>query len=389
MKRWRLFFRKIGWPAWVLFVFTWIFVLLPLLFNRNNIVEFRESGISFPAFSSVSSSSVVAGDDPVWKIPALIPYSPGSMDTAAQGFLPPLGLPDKVQKPMGLMERHWLGTDLYGRDILTMVIYAARSSLSLAAAAALLSWLTGLLLGTAAAYFTCFGWHLRIHQVLFGVFSFFFLIIVSQMPLPPSERLMLGSGILLLQLILSLLASNFISFSAHSLEIGKATIFMFDRVVEFFAIVPRVVFVLVILPLFKPSASTFILILVLSSWVDMARIVRAETSRVLTAPFVESARMSGISSSRLLWRHVLPNIWPATLVHLVLSVASNIMMESGVEFLGFGWAKSSPGLGDMIAVGKHHVEVWWIVLFPGLLVATLVYSLFSFSTRLQDMLYQE
>lgn len=388
MKRWGLFFRKIGWPAWVLFIFAWIFVLLPFLFNRNNIVEFRESGISFPVFTSVSSPWPV-DDDPVWAIPALIPFSPGSMDTAAQGFLPPFVQPDKVQKPTGLLERHWLGTDLYGRDILAMVFYAARSSLSLAVTAALLSWLTGLLLGTAAAYFTCFGWQVRIRQVVVGVVSLFFLIIVSQMPLPPSERLMLGSGILLLLLILSVLASNFISFSKRSLEIGKATTFLYDRVVEFFAIVPRTVFVLVILPLFKPSACAFVLILVLSSWVDIARIVRTETIRVLSSPFVESARMSGIASGRMLWKHVLPNIWPATLVHLVLSIASNVMIESGIEFLGFGWAKSSPGLGDMIAVGKHHVEVWWIVLFPGLLVAILVYSLFSFSTRLQEMLYQE
>lgn len=388
MKRWSMFFREIGWPAWVVLLFALTFMLLPLLFNQRNIVEYRESGISFPVFTSASSLNGNS-DKLLWRIPALMPYSPGSMDTSAQGFLPPFGFLKHDQRSSALIERHWLGTDLYGRDILVMVLYAARSSLLLAVAAALLSWIVGLILGTAAAYFTCFGWRWRLAQVMVGALSMVFAIIVSLMPLPISDRVIITIGGLCLILVSLMFENRFRRVSKRSLEVSKAIVFIYDRVVEFFTVVPRVVFVLVVLPLLTPSASAFVLILVLSSWVDMARIVRTETKRVLIAPFVESARMSGIDSWRLLWKHVLPNSWPSTLVHLMFSIASNIMIESGIEFMGFGWAKSSPGLGDLIAVGKHHLEAWWIVLFPGLLVACMVYSLFSFAERLQKQQYRE
>jgi peptide/nickel transport system permease protein len=140
--------------------------------------------------------------------------------------------------------------------------------------------------------------------------------------------------------------------------------------------VPRLVLLLVIAALWGPGLPTVIGVLALTGWMGVARLVRTEVLGVRALPYVEAARALGVSSSRLLWRHVLPNALGAATVATTLGVGSAITLESGLSFLGLGIQPPAPSWGNMIAGGRDWLlTAPWIALAPGIaLVLTVVAS---------------
>lgn len=140
--------------------------------------------------------------------------------------------------------------------------------------------------------------------------------------------------------------------------------------------VPRLVLLLVIAALWGPGLPTVVTVLALTGWMGVARLVRAEVLGVRALPYVEAARALGVSPTRLLRRHVLPNALGAATVAVTLGVGSAIVLESGLSFLGLGIQPPAPSWGNMIAGGRDWLlTAPWIALAPGLaLVLTVVGS---------------
>jgi len=137
---------------------------------------------------------------------------------------------------------------------------------------------------------------------------------------------------------------------------------------------PRLVLLLVCAALWKPGVLTVVLVLVLTGWMGVARLVRAELLGIKTRPFVDAATALGASSRRVLWRHALPNSLGPAIVATTLGVGNAILLESGLSFLGLGIQPPRPSWGNMIAGGRDLIVVApWVAVAPGLaLIATVL-----------------
>lgn len=138
--------------------------------------------------------------------------------------------------------------------------------------------------------------------------------------------------------------------------------------------VPRLVLLLVTAALWGPGLGVVVGVLALTGWMSVMRLVRADVARVRALPFVEGASALGVPSSRVLWKHVLPNALGSTVVATTLGVGNAILLESGLSFLGLGIQPPAPSWGNMIAGGREWLLVApWIALAPGvLLIVTVV-----------------
>jgi peptide/nickel transport system permease protein len=130
---------------------------------------------------------------------------------------------------------------------------------------------------------------------------------------------------------------------------------------------PRLVLLLVGVALWPPGVSTILVVLVLTGWMGVARLVRAEVRTVRERPYVPAAQALGASTSRVLARHVLPNAIGPALVATTLGVGNAILLESGLSFLGLGIQPPAPSWGNMIAGGRDLLVVApWVSLAPGI-----------------------
>jgi len=131
-------------------------------------------------------------------------------------------------------------------------------------------------------------------------------------------------------------------------------------------------------------AVAVMLVIGLTGWATVARLVRGEVLRVLGLPFVEAARSLGASHTRILLRHVLPNSLGPVVVAATFGMASAILIESGLSFLGFG--PNAPSWGRLLANAQVNRTAWWLTLFPGLAIFVTVLAYNFVAEGLQDAL---
>jgi len=144
------------------------------------------------------------------------------------------------------------------------------------------------------------------------------------------------------------------------------------RLTELFLIPPQFFLALVIAALFGSSVFNIILILTVTGWTTMARLVRAEVLSLKTRNFVEASRAMGASPARILFHDILPNASPLIITKMVLTVGGVILTEAGLEFVGLGDANQI-SWGYMLHNGQHFIrDGWWIIAFPSLALAALV-----------------
>jgi peptide/nickel transport system permease protein len=117
-----------------------------------------------------------------------------------------------------------------------------------------------------------------------------------------------------------------------------------------------------------------IVIIGLAEWPQYARTVRASVLAERKKEYVEAARVIGLSKSRIMWRHILPNTLSPVLVISTVQVANAIMSEAALSFLGLGMPVTKPSLGSLITAGFEYIfsGSWWITIFPGILLVTLI-----------------
>ena len=144
------------------------------------------------------------------------------------------------------------------------------------------------------------------------------------------------------------------------------------RITELFQVVPRFFLVVVAVALFGPGVDRVVLTLGLTSWPVLARVMRGEVLVMRELDFVAAARASGATTSRILWRELLPNVMPSAAVLLGLLFGQAILLEASLGFLGLGDPNAvSWGLLAGQAQGFLRVA-WWLAVFPGLAIAAAV-----------------
>ena len=153
---------------------------------------------------------------------------------------------------------------------------------------------------------------------------------------------------------------------------------------------PRLVLLLVGVALWQPGLATILVVLGLTGWMGIARLVRAEVIVVRARPFVPAAEALGASPLRVLARHVLPNAIGPAFVATTLGVGNAILLESGLSFLGLGIQPPSPSWGNMIAGGRDLlVMAPWVALAPGLALVVTVLAVTVLGDEWRDRLAGE
>jgi len=225
--------------------------------------------------------------------------------------------------------QHPMGTDDLGRDLLTRILYGGRVSLTIGVMAMALAVLVGTVVGALAGYYG--GWVdnflMRITDVMLSFPALFVLIL----------------------LILVLRSTP--------------------------------------VPFLRGGVFAIVLVIAVFSWIPVARLVRASYLALRETDFVEAARGLGAGSARVIVRHILPNSVSPIIVAATLRVASSIITESGLSFLGFGVQPPVPTWGNMLQAAQDQMTTApWTAVYPGLMIFLTVIAINYIGDGLRDAL---
>jgi peptide/nickel transport system permease protein len=141
------------------------------------------------------------------------------------------------------------------------------------------------------------------------------------------------------------------------------------RFVDVMLCFPTFFLILAIIAFWEPSIWKIMLVIGVTSWMGVARLVRAEFLSLRERDYVQAAVALGGKDARVIFRHILPNSLAPVLVNATLGVAGAILVESSLSFLGIGIQPPDPTWGNMLTAGKDNIEIaWWLSLFPGLAI---------------------
>ncbi|MDI1271475.1 MAG: ABC transporter permease [Polaromonas sp.] len=227
--------------------------------------------------------------------------------------------------------KYLLGTDDQGRDILSALMYGARVSLAVGFASVILSVVFGVGMGLLAGFYG--GW---IDSALMRLCD-----------------VMLSFPAILVALLIA--------------GVGRA---MFPNAQDSLAL------------------GVLIISITLTGWVQYARTVRGSTLVERNKEYVQAARVTGVTPMRIMRRHVLPNVMGPVLVLATIQVATAIITEATLSFLGVGAPPTSPSLGTLIRIGNDYLfsGEWWITVFPGLMLVLISLSVNLLGDWLRDAL---
>jgi peptide/nickel transport system permease protein len=262
----------------------------------------------------------------------LILYSIGGAFVFSEAYANRTETGARLQAPSA---EHPFGTDTVGRDILARTIYGGQISLLIGLTAMLVEVFLGVLVGALAGYYGG-----KLDSILMR-----FTEAVLTIP----------------QIFLLLVMAKFFGDKIPNLEFAGRT--------------------------FSGSVLVIILIIGVTSWPYLARIVRAEFLSLKEREFILAARATGTSTSQIIFRHILPNSIAPIVVSATLGVASAITLEAYISFLGLGVRPPTATWGNMLEGAYNYIEeAYWLWLFPGALIVLIVLSINFLGDGLRDAL---
>ncbi len=238
---------------------------------------------------------------------------------------------------------HWMGTDYQGRDVMLRAIAGSATAVKVGVIAGVISAVLGMLLGAVAGFYGG-----KLDEWIVWLYSTF-----ASMPT------------LLFILALALLMSrNFLSPSLMGIVSALGTVLRAE-----------------------PGMLAVYLAIGLTSWVTLCRVVRSETMRLRTMPYVAAARVAGVSSPMIVLRHIIPNVFHLVIIYFTLTFAGAIMSEVIVSYLGFG-VQNAPSWGVMISDGQERLwrGIWWEIAAATCFMFVLVLALNVLGDELRDAL---
>ena len=156
------------------------------------------------------------------------------------------------------------------------------------------------------------------------------------------------------------------------------------RTVDVMLSIPTFFLILAVIAFLTPSIWNIMIVIGLTSWMGVTRLVRAEFLSLRNQEFVLAAQALGAKDARLIFTHLLPNSLTPIIVSSILGIASAVLVESGLSFLGLGVQAPQASWGNILTDGKEYIQfAWWLSLFPGLaiLVTVLGYNLLGDGLR--------
>jgi len=401
---------------YVFTLFVFISILAPFIANDKPLVcKYKEQWL-FPAFSfkhqAIINNEIInynmAKD---WKTLetdfAIFPpcaYSPNSIDADNAPRKSPfdeqiMTLKNGQTISLPLKYRHWLGTTQNGNDVFSCIIHGTKISLSVGIFSMLIAGLIGILLGACAGYFQNNTLKIGYIQVLFlflSLFiSYFFCFIVRADKL--SEAFKEGGLGMFFQILFTIYM--FIQNTFILLKLGKwidqklktnhRLYFPIDvvisRIIEILNSIPSLLLIIALSAISKPSYSLLIMIIGFLSWTSIARLTRAEYLKAKQLDYVTSCRAIGMSNYRIIVKHILPNVFPLLLVQIIFGLAGAVLIEASLSFIGVGVPLNTITWGSLLNEARDHFSAWWLVVFPGLCVFTIIFIYNKIATEISNL----
>ncbi len=216
---------------------------------------------------------------------------------------------------------HFLGTDEFGRDVLTRIMYGARTALFVGLTSAFIGSTIGLVLGVASAYF------------------------------------------------------------------GGRFDLIFQRVMDVFMAFPIIILALAIVSILGTATHNVIAAITLPFIPRCARVVRSSALAIREIPYIDAARANGFSNSRIILRHMVPNVMAPYLIMLTAAVGQAILLEASLSFLGLGVQEPTPAWGLMLRNAQDYIEsAPWVAIWPGFAITLAVFGFNMFGDAVRDSL---
>jgi peptide/nickel transport system permease protein len=302
---------------------------------------------------------------------------------------PPLSIPDpKVLAPREIpaLGIYVFGTDDLGRDVFARMLQGAWVSLTVGFVAVGIAVLVGIVLGGIAGYF---GPRRMAAVHMAGLFALLTGgVMAGWYPL-------YGAAVLLFGIMLLLYRRSTIRGGEKRPPIWRrlleAETFSVDtlimRLVDIMLCFPSFFLILTVVALLPASIYNIMVVIGLTSWMGTTRFVRAEFLSLREQDFVIAARALGLGTARIIFRHMLPNALAPVLVSTTIGIASAILTEAGLSFLGFGVPPPYATWGNILSDGKRFIfDAPWLTFIPGLAILVVVLSFNLFGEGLRDAL---
>ncbi len=304
---------------------------------------------------------------------APIPYSATTIDRKNMSY----ASPTKKQNITSNRFRHWLGTDGIGRDVLAGMIAGTRTAMLVGVISMAIATVIGIFFGAIAGYFgddklkiSRIRLILNLIGVFFGVFYGF--IVRSYQFSEGSFGVEIFKSVSIfigIMLVANGLASILKRLSILRKKITIPADLLVMRFAEIINSIPALLLILsVVAVIRKPSILYVMAIIGLIRWTSIARFVRAELLKIRSLSYIEAARAMGFSNWRIITRHALPNALTPVLIAVAFGIASAILLEAFLSFLGVGVATDQITWGSLLNLSRQSISAWWLAVFPGLAI---------------------
>jgi peptide/nickel transport system permease protein len=299
------------------------------------------------------------------------PFSKPNLDLLEPEQIPTLNL-------------YLMGTDDLGRDVFSRMLQGAWVSLTVGFVAVGISVFIGIFMGGIAGYF---GQHyLKIDHILLTLF------------------LVIGAGLVIFDVTrfgaaLLLLCVAYIVYSVSTrhrsettwrwmLQINAVSVdTLIMRIVDIMLCFPSFFLILTVVAILPASIYNIMIVIGLTSWMGTTRFVRAEFLSLREQDFVAAAKALGLGNFRIIFRHMMPNAVAPVLVSATIGIASAILTEAGLSFLGFGVPPPHATWGNILSDGKNFIfDAPWLTFIPGITILIVVLSFNLFGEGLRDVL---
>jgi peptide/nickel transport system permease protein len=333
-------------------------------------------------FSALIGLVLTSGTDPLFD-PSLIrlqeklrpPMSEPALETLRPEEVPKLGL-------------YLMGTDDLGRDVFARMLQGAWVSLTVGFVAVGISVLIGIFMGGIAGYYGQH--HIRGDHILVAG------LLVSGIALIFADLFLAGA--ILFLFAVALIYSPWMTKNRSKENILPAwadparfhtisvdTLIM--RIVDIMLCFPSFFLILTVVALLPASIYNIMIIIGLTSWMGTTRFVRAEFLSLREQDFVAAVKALGVSDFRIIFRHIMPNAIAPVLVSATIGIASAILTEAGLSFLGFGVPPPHATWGNILSNGKNFIfDAPWLTFIPGIAILIVVLSFNLFGEGLRDVL---
>jgi len=203
------------------------------------------------------------------------------------------------------------------------------------------------------------------------------------------SRILYGARVSLLIALAVVVISGFVGVSLGAISgyFGRKVDFTIQKLVEVVWAFPPLLLAIAIMAFLGQGLFNLILALVAQRWIQYCRVVRGQTLSLRNRDFVTATQALGASDSRIIWRHIIPNIIQTSLVIGTFAMASAIISEASLSFLGLGVPPEIPTWGTMLADARIYISTaWWLALFPGLCIFLTVLGINLLGDALRDLL---